>query len=204
MRANADRMWLIGGAIGAAVLLAIGWFFFISPRKAQTSSLHGQFDDAQARLTTLNKQLADLRQQNRRLPQYLAQLAKDRRALPATASLSAFLRELEAAGDATGVSVSGVVVGAPLQVSGTAKPIYGVQITLTAKGPQAKLNQFLNQLQQVQPRAVLISTANASTEGGQTLAGGGVTLAVGLQVFVAPPKAAEQAAATTTTATTTG
>ena len=202
MRGRTDRLWMIGGALGAVVLLGIGWFLFISPKKAQTSRLQNQLAATEVRQTVLQQRLGDLRRQNSRMPQYLAQLARDRQALPMTSNLSNFLRELQAAGDSTGVSVTGLLVGAPTQVTVAGKQVFSLQIGLTATGTAAHLNLFLDQLQQVQPRAVLISSANAVSVGQAGTLAGTVTLTLSLQAFIAPPKGAETAPSSTTTTTT--
>ncbi len=202
MRGHADRLWMVGGAVGAVLLLAIGWFLFVSPQKAQTSSLQDQLAATQVRQTVLQHRLGDLRRQNSRMPQFLAQLARDRKALPTTSNLSNFLRELQAAGDSTSVSVTGLLVGAPTQVTVAGKQVFSLQIGLTATGTAAHLNLFLDQLQQVQPRAVLISSANAVSVGQAGTLAGTVTLTLSLQAFIAPPKGAETAPSSTTTTTT--
>ena len=48
--------------------------------------------------------------------------------------MPAFLRELHAAAEGRGVSVTGLVVGAAALVSGTATPVYALPVTLTAVG----------------------------------------------------------------------
>ncbi len=202
MRGHADRLWMVGGAVGAVLLLAIGWFLFVSPQKGQTSSLQDQLAATQVRQTVLQHRLGDLRRQNSRMPQFLAQLARDRKALPTTSNLSNFLRELQAAGDSTSVSVTGLLVGAPTQVTVAGKQVFSLQIGLTATGTAAHLNLFLDQLQQVQPRAVLISSANAVSVGQAGTLAGTVTLTLSLQAFIAPPKGAETAPSSTTTTTT--
>jgi Tfp pilus assembly protein PilO len=194
-----DRLWMIGGAAGAAVLLAIGWFFFISPQKGQTSSLNDRAAATQLRLTSLGHKLADLRQQNRDLPRYRAQLARDRQALPTTSDLSNFLRELQTVGDATSVSVSGLLVGTPSQINVATAKVYALPITLNADGPAANLDRFLDQLQRVQPRAVLITSANATPVDQSGSLVGTVALTLSLQVFVAPPSSAGKDTPTTTT-----
>ncbi len=177
---------MVGGAASAVLLLAIGWFLLISPQKAQTSSLQDQTAASELRLSSVQHRLAELRRQNKALPRYRAQLARDRDALPATSGLSDFLRELQAAGDSAGVSVRGVNVGAPSEVTGAATPVYALPITVTAAGDMAPLGRFLDQLQQVQPRAVLIASANADPdEQGGSLAGRS-SLTLNLQAFVAP------------------
>jgi Tfp pilus assembly protein PilO len=200
MGGRADRLWIVGGALGGVVLLLIGWLFFISPQKGETSSLRDQLATSELRQTELQHKLADLRRQNARMPQYLAQLGHDRQALPTTSSLSSFLREVQAAGDATGVAMKSMLVGSPTQLSAGGKQVYALQIGLTVAGTSVHLNRFLDELQQRRPRAVLIASANEAPADQTGTLAGSVTLTLSLQVFVAPTKAAP----TATTATTTG
>ncbi len=182
---HAHRFWMIGGALGAVVMLAVGWFFLISPQYGQTRGLHDETAAAELHRSSLQHRLIELRRQSERLPEYRAQLARDRRALPTEAGLSDFLRELQAAGDRTGVSVTGVTVGAPTEATGGTK-VYALPITLTAEGSAANLGELLDQLQQVQPRALLIGSTNAVPAEQNGTLGGTVTLTLTLTVFVAP------------------
>jgi Tfp pilus assembly protein PilO len=184
-----DRLWLIGGAVGAVALLAVGWFLFVSPRNVQTRSLHDQTATAELQASTLRHRLADLVKQNGELPRYRAERQRDRQALPTDSGLADFLRQLEVAGDSRGVAVSGVLVGSPTPVVVPGGQAYALPITVTATGGFGKLNDFLDQLQLRQPRAVLVNTANAvATEQKGSLAGT-VTVTLNLQVFVAPASA---------------
>jgi Tfp pilus assembly protein PilO len=191
--AHADRLWAIGGAVAAVAMLAVGWFFLIGPQYEETSRLRDDAVQARSQLPALQHRLVELRKQNEDLPQYLAQLERDRRALPTTAELSDFLRELQMAGDAVGVAVSGLTVGAPTQVTAGGTQAYALPINLTAGGTTAKLNQFLDQLQQVQQRAVLINNASIAPSAETGSLGGAATLSLNLQVFVAPPAGAGSA-----------
>jgi Tfp pilus assembly protein PilO len=183
--ARADRLWVVGGALGAVLLLAIGWFFFIGPQRAQTGELNDQAAAAQLTLTSQRHRLAELRQQNTELPQFQAQLALDEQALPTTSGLSDFLRQLQVGGDRTGVIVSGVAVAGPQEVTAADRRLYALPMTLTATGTTAGLSAFLDQLQRVLPRAVLIDSVTADpVEQAVTLAGG-VTVTLGVRVFVA-------------------
>jgi hypothetical protein len=199
----AHRLWMIGGALGAVFLLAIGWLFLISPQNRQTSSLHDQIADAQLRVASLGHRLGDLRRQSRDLPAYRAQLARDRRALPTVPDSTAFLRELQAAASGTGVSISGLLVGAPTKVAGATTQLYALQLTLTAEGPAAKVDKFLDELQRVQPRAVLVTNASAAPAQRDASLDGTVTLTLGLQVFIDPTGSARKAQPATTQPTTT-
>jgi Tfp pilus assembly protein PilO len=188
-----DRLWAAGGALAAVALLAIGWFLLISPQRDQTAQLAADADTAQQRLVPMRHRLVELRQQNGKLAEYEARLARGRQALPTTSGITDFLRELETGGTATGVTVTSVVVGSPTQVPVGSAHLYALPITLVGTGTVAQCDQFLDQLQQVQPRAVLVSSVNEVPTADSTTLGGTVTLTVGLQTFVAPPAAATPA-----------
>src|SRR5262245_34601977 len=93
---RADKVWAIGGALGALLALAIGWFFFISPRHAEAAELQEQASTAEQRLTTLQRRLVSLREDAAEVEKYRAQLDRDRQALPTVAGTSDLLRELQA------------------------------------------------------------------------------------------------------------
>jgi Tfp pilus assembly protein PilO len=194
MRLSAERLWIIGGAVAVVVLLAIGWFFMVSPKYAETDSLNSQAAATGGQVTVLQQRLAALRKQNQNMPAYLAQLAKERAALPSTSGLSDLLRELQTAGDATGAAVSGVSVGGVTDVTAGGAKLYALPLTLTVTGSVPQLRAFLVQLQQIQPRAVLITSANLSTsENADPSANPGTrtspaasTIALSMKAFVAP------------------
>jgi len=182
-----DRLWTIGGTVVAAALIALTWFFLINPQRAETAELEGQASSTEIRLATLQQRLVELREQNLTLDEYQAQLARDRQALPETAGLSDFLRELQVAGAQTSVVVSGVSIGAAVEVTGTKTKIFALPISLVADGTAGNLQLFLEELQQKQPRAVLVSNVNAVPEGTSRSLDETVTMTMGLQAYVAPP-----------------
>jgi Tfp pilus assembly protein PilO len=183
---RADRLWMVGGVLVAALLLAVSWFFLISPEHAQRDSLNNEAASTEARMTQLQKRLGDLRKENDKLAEYKALLAKDRRALPTMPALSDLLRELQTAGDLTGVSVSGLNVGNITPLTTSAGPVYTLALSLNVTGTIDKLNALLDQLQQVQPRALLINTASLSRTSATT---DSASLALTLNAFVAPSAA---------------
>jgi Tfp pilus assembly protein PilO len=178
------RLWIAGGVLGAAVLFAVAWFFLISPKNSEANSLRDRAEAASLRLPAMQHRLAELRQQSTDRQQYVDQLARDRKALPAASDLSTFLSDVQAAGDRAGVSVGGVSVGAPTEVTAAGAHLHALPVTLNADGTAADLNRFLDELQQAQPRAVLVN--NVSVTAGAQHAGA-YTLTLGLRVFVAPP-----------------
>jgi cell division protein FtsB len=222
-RSQTERLWLIGGGLVAFVLLLIGYFFFISPQRSQTSNVDSQVATAKQANAQLQHRLDALRQQNKNLPKYRADLAKARLALPATTGVPDFLRSLQALGNATNISVSSLTFGqpAPATVAApvpTANPtntptstgstgstgttgqpaspsaaVYSIPITASLSGTSAGLDNFLEQLQVVQPRAVLITQIAENTSAptaGQATVTGTTTLQLTMQAFVAPPAVA--------------
>jgi Tfp pilus assembly protein PilO len=183
--AYGDRIWPVAGALGAALLLVLAWFLVISPQTTEADNLSEQATAAQGRRATLQHRLAQLRQQNAELPRYQAQRDSDRQALPTTSGMSDFLRELQALGDSTAVSVDGVIVGAPSQVDAGVASVYSLPISLTASGGAGAVDAFLSQIQQVQPRAVLVNNANIVPKDGSKSVAGQVTVTLEMQVFVA-------------------
>jgi Tfp pilus assembly protein PilO len=181
MRGQADRLWTIGGALGAVALLAIAWFLFIEPRNSESASLREQAQTTEDKLQPLAARLTELRKQNAELATYQAQVELDRKALPTTSGLPDFLRGLQTAGETAGAGVSGVSVGTSTKVTAAGREIAALPITLTATGQVANLNRFLDQLQQVQPRAVLIKGTDLQQD-----KEAGYTMSIELDVFVAP------------------
>ena len=178
-----DRLWMVGGVLGAAVLAALTWFLLVTPQHAERDNLNESVTVAQRQLVQLQQRIGKLQEEYDKLPEYKAELAKAQQALPGTPALSDLLRELQKAGDNTTVTVSGLNVGnvTPLTTSGG--QVYTLALSVTAAGPIDKLNSFLDQLQQVQPRALLISTASLSrTTATSTTA----SLSLTLTAFVSP------------------
>jgi len=213
-KTQVERLWLLGGVLVAFFMVILGYLFFISPQRSQTSDINAQVSTTQQANSTLRARIDTLQQQSKSLATFQAQLTRAQLALPSTSGLPDFLRTLQSIGNATLANVSALTVGPPTDVttvsgggapatSGTPAPapapapagprVYALPITATVSGTVSQLDQFLTQLQSVQPRAVLISQL---TEGSATAtghAGGTTTLQLTLQAFVAPSSAAEQA-----------
>jgi type IV pilus assembly protein PilO len=177
---HAGRIWAMAGTLAAVALLAVGWFLLIGPQQSQTRDLHDQTSAAHDQAASQQRRLAELRRQERDMPRYEAELAANRKALPAVPGTPAFVRQLQAAGDATGVLVSGVAVAEPIAEEG----VFTLPIALTAEGGDTQLEAFLDELQTVQPRAVLVDTVSAAEASAE--APGQLIMTISLNAFVAP------------------
>lgn len=215
-KSQTQRMWLLVGGVAAVAILLAGWFLFISPQRSNTSSVNARVHTAQDNNAALRLRIAQLKAQNANLPQYLAEVKQAKLALPDSSGLSDFLRTLQSVGSSTQTSVTTLTVGSPTNINGSTTttttssapgsapntgaaanaglgPIYQLAITLSVSGQPAQLDDFLSQLQSVQPRAVLITQL---TEGGAAAGVGHIaneTLGLTMQAFVAPSTAAENA-----------
>jgi type IV pilus assembly protein PilO len=179
MRGRTDRLWIIGGALAAVVLVALGWFLLIVPTNAQALAFEDQTAVTEQQLDTLERRLRQLQTDQAKLPQFRAELARNQEALPSDSGVPPFLRQLESAGNAVGARVTNVSVGVPAAVPGGGDGVYALPITVTTDGSPGQLSPFLDQLQQVQPRAVLIETANLTAG-----SGAGMSLTLTMKVFV--------------------
>lgn len=178
-----ERLWIIGGAFTAAILLVVGYYFVIRPRYQEAEDLRAQAAETTIEVTKLRARIAELDKDNRNLDQYTAQLVKDLDALPASDSVAALLRQVQHAGDLTGVTVSGVSVGGATDVAAPGPlQVHALPISLTAAGPAGRIDPFLDQLQKVQPRALLVGAANLATTEGRT------SLTLTIQAFYATGK----------------
>jgi Tfp pilus assembly protein PilO len=180
---------VICGVLAALVLLAGGWFLVIAPKYEERDGLRAQTATASGQRTALNRRIAELERQRDDLDQFQATLAEDRKALPETAELSEFLRQVQSAGSETAVAVSGLLVGSAAKIPNTTTEIFALPITMTAVGTAEGLGQFLDQIQRVRPRAVLVSGVNVVAEGQSTSLTQASTLTLSVRVFVAPASA---------------
>jgi|tagenome__1003787_1003787.scaffolds.fasta_scaffold20436800_2 Tfp pilus assembly protein PilO len=201
MRAYANRVWMLGGGIGAVVIIALGWLFLVSPAGDEAQGYRQQIELSEVRLIALHKRLAELKDQQAKLGTYQAELKRYQQALPADTGIPAFLRQLEDAGDAVGATVSNINLGQPTPETGAGLTAYSLPVTMTVDGGIGDMGPFLDQLQQVQPRAVLVQAANLAA--GEQGKGDAATMTLTMKIFVAPAGGTKPAAGATPAPTTT-
>jgi Tfp pilus assembly protein PilO len=179
-----ERLWLLGGVVAAIVLLTVGFYLVIYPKYQKAADLEVLSDDSAAEVVRQRREIATLEAENKKIEDYRAQVKARLAALPETDSVAELLREVQTAGELTGVTVSGVSVGSAteVKVSGPLS-VHALPVSLTAAGPAAKINPFLDQLQKTQPRALLIGNVNVATTTGDRAA-----LTLTLQAFYASKK----------------
>jgi Tfp pilus assembly protein PilO len=158
---RADRLWMLGGLFGIIVLVVAAYMLAIKPIYADKADKQSQVDDQAMALVTLKTQLNQLKAKAKDQATYTAQLNAKTAAMPDSYDMPNYLRALQTSGTAVSVVVSGVSVGAPAKVTGSTDVI-AVPISLTATGGANDLGKFINRLQNVQTRAVLITSISLS------------------------------------------
>jgi Tfp pilus assembly protein PilO len=196
---RADRWWAIGAAAVAVLLVLVAWLFLVQPQQAETADLIAEREATDQRVAALQSRLRTLRQQSADLPAYRADLERSRQALPTAPALSDFLRDLQVSGERAGVTVTGFNVGNPEHATASGASVYSLAVTITVAGPAVKQQAFLDQLQQVQPRAVLIVNANLMPSDQEGTLADDVMLTLNVVIFIesaAAPAVAPTAAPT--------
>jgi hypothetical protein len=179
----------------------------VSAARGQTTSLQKRIDQ----LTVQNRDLVKFRNKVAQLklalpstsglPDFLRSLqALGNSSLTDVTSLTVGPPKdvLAAATGPTPAAASGAAPSSSAPPAGTvpsagpvsATHVYALSITAQVSGPTSRLNAFLDQLQSVQPRAVLITAITMGTSGiaGAAPAVGatGTTMQLTMQAFVAP------------------
>ena len=222
-----QKLWTLCGVAVVLLIAVVGWLMFISPANDQISKAQSQNSDVQTHNAVLQARLNQLADESKHLATYENSLAKAQAALPASDGLANFLRELQNLGSSTLVTVTQLAVNAPVAAqsaaptSPSATPstaaagasttpmasAYSIPIVITATGTVPHLNQFLDQLQEVQPRAVLITQASLGTGPQSTVVGSTAaqtTLQLTMNAFVAPMGAAAPSVTPTTSTSPSG
>ena len=175
-----DQIWLAGGLALMVLLVAGGWFLFISPKFGEVDEIDAEAETAQIRLIKLNKEVAALEQDERKKATYVTQLKLKQTALPTRYDMPAFVRELQDTGNTLDVDISQLSVGSPVS-SATVPSAVELPITLSADGTPANLSKFLTALQ-TGSRAVLIKSVNVSAQEGASS-----QASIMLSAFCVPP-----------------
>ena len=160
-----DQIWLGGGIVAIVVLVVASWLLLISPKFAEADEVQTEADDSLIQLTRLKKEVAALVAQEKKKRTYEAALKDKQKALPSTYDIPVFLRALQDSGNEVNVAVGGFTVGSP-ETSGTVSSAVELPLSVTVEGSVTDLSRFLVRLQNVQDRAVLLSSVSLSTGAG--------------------------------------
>ena len=152
-----ERLWLIGGLFGIAVIVAAAYLLAIKPVYTKKDEHRKSAGDSQVTLVGLKRDLAKLENNYKNRAAHTAAMTAMQGHLPDNYDIPNLVRALHVSDKATGTVVSAIGVGAPTKVT-TLPTVVSVPITLTVTGAPANIGKFLDRLQTIQPRAVLINS----------------------------------------------
>jgi Tfp pilus assembly protein PilO len=196
MRApHADKIWLAGGALAAALLTLLTWLLLVSPKNGATETTRQAAAENIDKVAVQQETLKRLEQDNVNLPTYQTELADILRAVPESDEFPDLLRALRETAEKNKVEVSTLAVAGATKIEGSAPVIFDMPLSMGITGDVDEVQRFLNDLQQNGDRAVLIDSVNLSGE--SNTIEGKVTVSLAMHVFVsgAAPVAADGAPA---------
>ncbi|MFI5844245.1 type 4a pilus biogenesis protein PilO [Catenuloplanes sp. NPDC051500] len=181
---HADKLWIAGGAIAAALLFLLTWTLLVAPKHEQTEATRLAATEAADKLDIQRQALKRLAEDNANLPSYKAELDTYANALPAKDEYPDLLRTLRATAAKYDVQVTALTASNAAKVEGVGTSIYDMPLSMTVQGALNDLQAFLDDLQQHESRAVLIDSVNVTSNGDNIDATQGVTISLALHVFV--------------------
>lgn len=196
MRApHADKIWMAGGALAAALLTLLTWLLLVAPKNEATETTRQAAAENVDKAAVQQETLKRLEQDNVNLPTYQTELADILRAVPESDEFPDLLRALRETAEKNKVEVSTLAVAGATKIEGSAPVIFDMPLSMGITGDVDEVQRFLNDLQQNGDRAVLIDSVNLS--GDSNSIEGKVTASLALHVFVsgAAPVAADGATA---------
>lgn len=114
MKTSTTTAWILGAVALALALVAGGWFLLVGPTLSTASSTRQQAVGVEDSNLALTAKIATLKKQFKEIDTYKADLAALRAQVPATADTANLLRGLQAAAQASGVTLISVTPGTPV------------------------------------------------------------------------------------------
>lgn len=130
---------VVASSLAVLVVVAVGWFFVVSPQRSKADQLGTQVDAAHSELMSDQQLIAAAKRQNT-----LGNAKAAERALPDKPKVSAILRELNGFAAQSRTELDNITPGTALQV-GSAQAL---PITLTFKGRYFGLQKLLKLMRQ--------------------------------------------------------
>lgn len=161
------RLWVIGAAFVAVLVVTLGWFLGIAPRLSDIAAANEERRSVEQINAGYEATLVELRELSDDLPTIRAQLEEIRTAIPTEAAVSTLLGQLTALADEAGVILTSVEAGQPALVQGADESglnLVGVPVAITVSGPTDRFPDFARAVQRG-PRLMLMPNFSFTEEG---------------------------------------
>lgn len=205
---TASRWWMLGGVVGALLLLVVAWFLLINPKFTEATQTRENAELVAVNNQQLRLRIEQLKAQAQDLPAKQAELDVLAVQLPPTPDIPTLVRQLSDTAAQTGVDLVSVAPGAPTALAadgaaptaqpdpsatdtaapaqpGTSGSLVEIPLTVQVTGPYANVTLFLGRLETL-PRAFLTSgfTIARGAEGETTTTS--LTTSITASVFYLP------------------
>jgi Tfp pilus assembly protein PilO len=162
------RPWIVGGVLAALLMAGLTWLLVVGPSRSESQSLRDDTASVQTQNDVLGAKVAALRAQAEDRTAVETSAADALATMPSELALPDFNRELAAHAAARGVRVTSTSVGAASgpTAGAAADPagVLSVPVTIEASGARLALLYFLRDLQEVGPRAALVSSVSVGAD----------------------------------------
>lgn len=168
MTLSGTRPWVIAGAVGAVLLLALTWVTVIGPTRSETSTLREDTVTVQQQNQLLTAQVARLRSRDEDRDLIEDKVGRLLRVLPDDAALPELNQQLVQLAAEQGVVLTSITVAAataPAAGVAGAVPsaeVVSVPVTIQSTGPLVAQLAFVRDVQRTGPRAALVTSTSLS------------------------------------------
>lgn len=108
-----SRRWFLATALVVIIVLALGWFGFISPQRSHKSRLQAQAVSVEQQNAALQTQVNKLQRQAKNKIAEQAEIQAIGREIPGSVQMAPYMRELAKAALATGVDLQSIAPSGP-------------------------------------------------------------------------------------------
>ncbi|MDO8383367.1 MAG: type 4a pilus biogenesis protein PilO [Microbacterium sp.] len=173
------RLWVIGSAFVAVLILLAGWFLGVQPRLAEASAAGAERQSVATSNAQYEAVLVELRELSENLPALQSDLDAIRVEIPQEPELPDLLGQLNELAVASGVTLNEVTTDPPQLVPAAlleplgVTDLVGIPVRVSALGPPEGLAQFMKAAQ-FGPRLMWVgrfSTGDDADTGRVTLEG---------------------------------
>lgn len=163
------RRWVLLGLVFAVLLAVAWWFFLISPRNARIAEEHDNLLAAQQQEVTLRTRLARLQEIDEARLEYEAGIGTLGQLIPDQPLLDAFIDEVAALAESTGVDLTELSPAVPAVAEGS--ELREIDIQAVVNGEFFEILGFLFGLNDMErlTRVDAIDVLASQQEGGGTL-----------------------------------
>jgi Tfp pilus assembly protein PilO len=158
------RAWLIGGAVGAVVLVLLWYFLLFSPTSSDLSSTRDDVAEVDSQNQELQNTIRRLKELSRNSVEQQAQLRALQAAIPNTPDLGEFILQANEIASAAGIDWLSIAPTPPAATGGSG-PASTIAISIQIEGQFSSVLDYLNRLEDLE-RLVVVDTINLTVGGG--------------------------------------